>query len=232
MIKKPAVPEDKGGLAYLMMIMFGIAALLPWNAVLTSLDFFEKKMPTYQPSSVFGFAVNGLLLFISIANMIYGHKYSYVLRISGGYICIAVLMLALPLVTNALEAGQAFAADISILVIFGLFGGLTQSSTFALGGILPGKYMGAIMFGNGISGITLNVCRAICLIAIPNDFFLGSLIYFILASLILIICAVAQWKFQQLEFVKYYIKLSNDEKMRTQKRISGVAEALIEGDDT
>jgi len=38
------VPEDKGGVAYLMMILFGIGVLLPWNAVLTSLDFFEGKV--------------------------------------------------------------------------------------------------------------------------------------------------------------------------------------------
>jgi solute carrier family 29 (equilibrative nucleoside transporter), member 1/2/3 len=212
------------------MILFGIAALLPWNAVLTSLDFFESKMPEYHPSSVFGFAVNGLLVFTSIWNMVYGHKYSFVSRISGGYIIIAVLMIVLPLVTNALHSGQAFAADIGILTIFGVVGGIVQSSTFALGGILPGKYMGAIMFGNGISGITLNVCRAICLIAIPDDIYLGSLIYFVLAALILVVCAIGQWKFQTLEFVKYYIKLANDEKNRSQRRISGVSNALLDED--
>lgn len=153
-------------------------------------------MPEYHPASVFGFAVNGLLVFTSIANMVYGHHFSYFLRISGGYLIIGALMIVLPLVTNALEAGSAFAADIGILVIFGVVGGIVQSSTFALGGMLPGKYMGAIMFGNGISGITLNVCRAICLIAIPDDFYLGSLIYFILAALIMVVCAICQWKFQ------------------------------------
>jgi uncharacterized membrane protein len=81
-------------------------------------------MPAYQPSSVFGFAVNGLLVFTSIANMIYGHKFSYVLRISGGYLGIAALMVVLPFVTNALDAPSAFAADITILVIFGVFGGV------------------------------------------------------------------------------------------------------------
>ena len=147
-------------------------------------------MHEYQPGSVFGFAVNGLLIFTSIGTMIYGNRFSYLNRIAGGYMIIAVLMIVLPLVTNALESGSAFAADISILVIFGVCGGIVQASTFALGGMLPGKYMGAIMFGNGLSGITLNVVRAICLATIPNDFFLGSLVYFILAACILVICAI------------------------------------------
>ena len=37
-------PEDKHNVSYYLMILFGIASLLPWNAVLTSLDFFESKM--------------------------------------------------------------------------------------------------------------------------------------------------------------------------------------------
>ena len=90
--------------------------------------------------------------------------------------------------------------------------------------MLPGKYMGAIMFGNGLSGISLNLVRAICLITIPNDFYLGSLVYFILAACILVLCAFAQWKFQQLEFVKYYIKKATDEKMLSIRRISGIEE--------
>jgi solute carrier family 29 (equilibrative nucleoside transporter), member 1/2/3 len=110
-------------------------------------------------------------------------------------------MIGLPLITNALSSGKAFAADISILLIFGVFGGIVQASTFALSGMLPPKYMGAVMFGQGISGIVLNFCRAICLLAIPDNAFLGALVYFILAALILLICSFAHLKFQQMPFV-------------------------------
>lgn len=81
-------------------------------------------MSKYKPSSVFGFAVNGLLIFTSIGTMVYGHKLSFVTRISGGYLIIAVLMIVLPLVTNALEPGAAFAADLVVLTFFGLVGGI------------------------------------------------------------------------------------------------------------
>ena len=121
---KESLPEDTRNIAYYLMILFGIASLLPWNAVLTSLDFFEGKMHEYHPSSVFGFAVNGLLIFTSMWTIIYGNKYPFVWRISGGYLGIAVLMIVLPLITNALSPGKAFAADICILLIFGVFGGI------------------------------------------------------------------------------------------------------------
>lgn len=41
MIKEPV---DKNNVAFLLMFLFGIAALLPWNAVLTALDFFTEKV--------------------------------------------------------------------------------------------------------------------------------------------------------------------------------------------
>ena len=81
---KEHAPEDKNNIAYYMVLLFGLGTLLPWNAVLTSLDFFDSKMHDYKPASVFGFAVNGLLIFTSMGNMVYGSKYSFNLRISGG----------------------------------------------------------------------------------------------------------------------------------------------------
>jgi len=62
-------------------------------------------MKEYHPSSVFGFAVNGLIMFTSVWTMVYGSKVSYVTRISGGYMITAVLMILLPFVTENLESG-------------------------------------------------------------------------------------------------------------------------------
>jgi hypothetical protein len=56
-------------------------------------------------------------------------------------------MIMLPFVTENLQSGSAFATDMVILTFFGLAGGLIQASSFALGGMLPGKFMGALMIG-------------------------------------------------------------------------------------
>jgi hypothetical protein len=85
-LDKEGGPEDKGNVVYLLMTFFGLSTLLPWNAVLNSLDFFDEKMHDYHPASVFGFAVNGLVIFTSVWTMVYGNKMSYVGRISGGYL--------------------------------------------------------------------------------------------------------------------------------------------------
>jgi hypothetical protein len=37
-------PKDEKGIAYMLMFLFGIGSLLPWNAVLTALPFFDEKV--------------------------------------------------------------------------------------------------------------------------------------------------------------------------------------------
>ena len=88
--------------------------------------------------------------------------------------------------------------------------------------------MGAIMFGNGLSGISLNVVRMICLVSIPNNDYLGSLVYFILAAILLVFCAFAMWRFLQLEFVKYHITKANEEKDRSHRRLTGQFDENLE----
>lgn len=73
---------------------------------------------------MFGFAVNGLLTITLVVVLLYGHKVSYVTRISGGFLIMAGMMIALPLVANALNADAGFAVCISILLVFGAIGGV------------------------------------------------------------------------------------------------------------
>lgn len=95
--------------------------------------------------------------------------------------------------------------------------------------MLPGKYMGAVMFGNGLSGIAINTLRAICLLIFPpdsktNNAYYGALVYFILASILLIICAFSFVVFMKMPFVKYYINKATNEKMKTFRRISSAVD--------
>ncbi len=39
-VESVLVPEDKGNVVYWTIMLYGFAVLLPWNAVLNSLDFF------------------------------------------------------------------------------------------------------------------------------------------------------------------------------------------------
>lgn len=100
------------------------------------------------------------------------------------------------------------------------------------------------MFGNGFSGILLNIFRAICLVAFPpssdddnqNNYY-GALIYFSLAAVILIGCIIGYIFFSRLPFVLYHMNKVNKERVKTERRISGVdgdiddATTLLSGKD-
>ena len=54
------VPVDKNNMVFIVFLMYGIALILPWNAICSCFDFFLAVMPTHKPLSVYPFAVNFL----------------------------------------------------------------------------------------------------------------------------------------------------------------------------
>lgn len=148
-----------------------------------------------------------------------------------------VLIMILPFIVRySGSPSLGFGLCITTLLIFGIFAGILQASTFAYSGMLPPKYMGAIMFGNGVSGIIIGLLRALCLIIFPPDqgdnAFIGTLIYFILSALILAVCFFAQFYLDKSRFVAYYVKKAQKEHLKTERRISGMDEAdLIHAQD-
>ena len=58
--------------------------------------------------------------------------------------------------------------------------------------MLPPKYMGAVMVGNGFCAIIIGVLRLITLLIFPNkeDAYYGTLIYFCISAVCLIIGAM------------------------------------------
>ena len=91
----------------------------------------------------------------------------------------AIIILVLPFVANVGEGGDDAHGDIdngglrfwgcfSLLFIFGAVNGMCQASVFGLAGILPGEYMGAVMFGNGVSGVATNSLGMLFLAIMPD----------------------------------------------------------------
>ena len=45
------VPEDKGNAIYLTFLLYGIGVLLPFNVILSCIDFYEDKVSVHSQSS-------------------------------------------------------------------------------------------------------------------------------------------------------------------------------------
>ena len=115
-------------------------------------------------------------------------------------------MIALPITAEYVpDKSVTFWIILMEISLFYLFLGVMQSSIFGLGGILPGKYMGAIMMGNGFSAIFISMLRGICLLLIPNRLFLSVLIYFIIAALTMVMAAFVHIQFQKNDYVRWHL---------------------------
>ena len=78
---------------------------------------------------------------------------------------------------------------------------------------MPFKYMAAIMFGNGLSGISMNILRAILQLALPGDenSFYMALIFAIGASSVLVAAGVIFTSLFSNPFFLYYLDKSKGE---------------------
>jgi hypothetical protein len=168
-------------------------------------------MEGYQPVFVYPFAVNGLLSVTQVIMIVYGHRLSNRFKVQVGFFVAALLTISLPFLAHMNEdPGSAFWSCFTILLMFGVVNGMIQGQVFGLASILPEKYMGAVMLGNGYSGITMNVLKAILMVILPgtDNMYESALIFFMLAALILILCSASFTILNKTEFFNHYREIS------------------------
>ena len=178
-----------------MCVLFGVAAVLPWNALVAAMDIFETNLPDYKPSSLISFIINGCLLLMSVINTLYGHHFSYNFKISVTNLMCAIFMIPIPFIAVKLEKDVAFWIEVALVTIVGISSGIAESSTLSLGGMMPSTHMGGIMLGFAISGFLANIVRIIVLLSLPDNMLLSSVIYFSIGGVLLMLASFAHWRF-------------------------------------
>lgn len=216
-------------------MLFGIGSLLPWNAVLTALDFFFGVFPSHNPAFVFGLTLNAPNFIFNFVGIFIAKYISLKARLVVGLIFIFFLTIAMPFVAEYLTESVAWIITLAIIVVMGIASSFVQGGFFGFAGIFPFKYTGAVMLGNGFSGLAMNFFRMITLAIFPpgedtendNSAFIGCLIYFAIASLLVIACIIGYFWVCKTEFAKHYIqkagvKMDDDSAvMRAASRGSG-----------
>lgn len=143
--------------------------------------------------------------------ILYGHRLSNRFKVQLGFFVASILIISLPFASHLnSDPGAAFWSCFFILLLFGVVNGMIQGQVFGLASILPEKYMGAVMLGNGYSGITMNVLKAVLMAILPGteNMYKNALIFFILAMLILLICSASFTVLNKTEYFNYYRELS------------------------
>lgn len=142
-------------------------------------------------------------------------KISTKVRILASLISIFALGLTMPFIAQFIAGDENHrgTADIMIsliIIVIGVFSAFLQGGVFGYSAMFPPVMMGAVMFGQGASGVVCIFIRVIFVIALPskpgssNDF-IGCIIYFAIASAILLVCVFLYYVNEKTDYAKYYI---------------------------
>lgn len=216
--EKPAAESKKGcncTLLYVMFLIFGVGSLLPFNCYITPYEY----MTRFYPKSCLSF----FSLFYNIGN--WGMMFIYLkvgkkipARMSNIIIFIVwiVCLTILPCLAF-LPIGNIARFIIAIILVFisGLLNGICFPKIISVGSRISFDMVQAMMSGNGVAGIITAALYAITkgvAVATSGGEFTdtqlkyGTLSYFILSDLILLICI-----FCWIKVMKDYPHLNYDE---------------------
>lgn len=165
-------PKDRYNLAYIIHFMLGMGNLLPWNALITAVDYFGYLYPEEHVDKAFSVAYMGsalpvLIVLVSWTN--WGRRPSTKLRMNLGLLLFVFSLLAVPIMDwtctlGAKRSNRAYSATIAAVAVCGLADGLVGGSLIGSVGVLPNRYMQAVFAGTACSGtLDMDDCVSVSL---------------------------------------------------------------------
>lgn len=164
--------------------------------------------------STYPFAVNLLTCIVQIWLMTTGDMFTFNSRIVVGFGGVAIILAVFPWLAS-LPDGWNYWICFVVLIFYGGFSGCAQGTVYTMAANLPFEYMGIVMFGNGVSGLSANVLRAITLIIFPltgneeenkKNSFKAALVFLSIGSVLLVISVFIQlFVLRSNKFYVYYL---------------------------
>ena len=218
-------PPQIGILKTLIFILFGLASLLGWNAIMSELPFFTFYLKKMDPATSFPFlnyALNIVLQFLMLYNR---NLVPLRFRLIGGLISGTIIMILLPTIVLVMEQNSTANVIVTgaIILIMGMVNALCSGGFFALVSFFPNNLMIAFSAGQGFSGVMMNIIQYIVLGSVNSgdkkkDLDRTAWIYFGISSGCLLIILMILLYQLRTDFFKYYLKPLYD-KIKKEKEL-------------
>ena len=169
-------------------LLLGLGSLLPWNAILSQLDFFMFYQKDYHPEIVFGninFCINLTLQFILLTTKKrFAYKTLFIVSLCG----FMLALISLPFSAIYFPADIGFKISCISVFITGFSNAIISNSMFGLVSFFPLENVIAVGTGQGISGILMTIIRYIILLFIDekNGLNIGAYLFFGISALIIL----------------------------------------------
>ncbi|KAJ0724297.1 putative equilibrative nucleoside transporter, MFS transporter superfamily [Helianthus annuus] len=209
-------PKDTYKIAYIIHFLLGAGNLLPWNAFITAIDYFGHLYPDKHVEKVFSVAYMSsslLSLIVMISWSDFGRLVSFKVRMNVGFTMFVLSLMVTPTIDWACwhkKTTSAFYAVVASVVVCGLADGLIGGSLVGSAGKLPKEYMQAVFAGTASSGILVSLLRIITKASLPQDpqgLKKGAHLYFLVSTLILLVCMVCCTFLYKLPVMEQHYKL-------------------------
>ena len=207
----------------IIFILFGVASLLGWNALLTELDFFDFFLPSMNVSVSFSFLnyiLNiGFLCLLSIKKDLFSLKFQLI----GGIIGSMIFLIIIPMFTILLKSDSNTNKFVTglLVVLMGFINALCSGGFFNLVSYFPLEMIVSLSTGQGFSGIAMNILQYIVLASVTSDnmdnpeekkrvYKIRGWIFFSISCFILLVCLILLLINYNTEYFKYYLNKANN----------------------
>ena len=205
----------------IVFILFGVASLLGWNALLTELTFFNVFLPSMNVFVSFGFL--NYILNIGFQFLLMWKKDFLPLKLQLilGIIGSIFFLIIIPMFTMILESdsfANKFVTGLLVLLM-GFINALCSGGFFNLVSNFPLEMIVSLSTGQGFSGIAMNILQYIVLVSIPEKngqkikiYSIRAWLFFGISSFILLICLVILLIYYNTDYFQYYLNNVNNPK--------------------
>eukprot|EP00128_Syssomonas_multiformis_P005086 Colp12_sorted_trinity150504_noHs@405 len=206
-------PPDRFYVAYVLTMLLGMGMLFPWNAFITVNQYFDKR---FKGSSFDGTIENYFSVTFQIFNIVcllvslrVQNSFSVSKRvIISLFIQLVVFTLTTALVkAEGMDINTYFGITVVCVALSGAATAFLQGGLFGLAGMLPSRYVQALMTGQGLAGVTVSACNIFSLIT-AEDVYDSAFIYFLVSVIVIGMCFFAFFVVLKLPIVRYYLKRS------------------------
>ena len=195
-------------------LFLGIGSLLPWNAIISNLDFLIYYQKEFHPEITFpnmNFILNLGIQFLLLSTK---KIFKYKTQIYTSLLIFLINLILLPITTIYIKGILGFRINCIIMLLNGVSNALISSSIFGLVSFFPIKCLISLSMGQGLAGILMNVLRYIILIFFGDNeknINFSSYIFFTVSAFIMLITI---FKFHSIYKKKYFqnkLKLAGED---------------------
>lgn len=139
-----------------------------------------------------------------------GAKIPLTIRMLWTFLPVAAVMVIVPFVPNFVEAtGSRLGITLALVFLSGMCSAVGFNCIIGLASEFPPEYVGAVMTGQGVAGVVVGVIRIVTKAAYSSNpvagIFPSTLIYFILACVVEMLCIASYFLLLRLPFAKYHM---------------------------